>query len=105
MNRGHKLMTAELRKKLPALYTCENIADPIVGAKYFTPFSNWTWYVLEFDGVDTFFGLVDGFEAELGYFSLAEMESVRGPLGMAGVERDLYWTPCPLSEVKSLINA
>ena len=28
---------------------------------------------------------------EWGYFSLAELESYKGPLGI-GIERDLYWT-------------
>jgi len=67
--------------------------------KYFTPDSHRTWYVLEFDGKDTFFGYVDGDYAELGYFSLSELESIKGPLGLK-VERDLYWEPKPLSEVK-----
>jgi Protein of unknown function (DUF2958) len=42
------------------------------------------------------FGLVDGHERELGYFSLDELEDVRGSMGLR-VERDLYFTPCPLS--------
>jgi hypothetical protein len=41
-----------------------------------------------------------GFEAELGYFSLSELESVRGPWGLP-IERDLWFKPCPLSEVKA----
>jgi hypothetical protein len=94
-----RLMTDELRKKIPPLYSQENVKDPIVYAKYFTPDSCWTWYVLEFDGEDTFFGYVDGLSSELGYFSLSELEKVRGPLGLP-VERDLYWEPKPLSKVK-----
>jgi len=35
------------------------------GVSSFTPDSSWTWYAMEFDGVDTFFGLVNGFEEEL----------------------------------------
>jgi hypothetical protein len=31
--------------------------------------SSWTWYSTEFDGEDLFFGLVVGFETELGYFN------------------------------------
>jgi hypothetical protein len=42
--------------------------------------------------------LVDGFERELGYFSLDELEQLRGPLGLP-VERDLYWKPTLLSEL------
>ena len=66
--------------------------------KFFTPDSSWTWYATEFDGDDTFFGLVDGHEEELGYFSLRELQSVRGPLGLP-IERDLYWQPRPLREI------
>lgn len=66
--------------------------------KFFTPWSNWTWYATEFDGEDTFFGLVYGFERELGYFSLRELEKIRGPMGLC-IERDLYFTPRKLSEI------
>ena len=51
---------------------------------------------LEFDGEDEFFGLVDGFERELGYFSLSELQAFRGRFGL-GIERDLYFEPRRLS--------
>ena len=93
-----KLMPADLRTQLPQLYSQEEVDDPKAIAKYFTPDANWTWYATEFDGKDTFFGLVDGLEKELGYFSLAELESVKGPFGL-GVERDLWFEPTPVSEL------
>ena len=93
-----KLMTADLRTQLPQLYSQEEVDDPKAIAKYFTPDANWTWYATEFDGKDTFFGLVDGLEKELGYFRLAELESVKGPFGL-GVERDLWFEPTPVSEL------
>jgi hypothetical protein len=98
-----QLLTNELRRKLPPLYATEHDEDPPVICKFFTPDSQWTWYAIEFDGDDTFFGLVDGLENELGYFSLSELESVRGPLGLA-VERDLYFEPCRLSQVRGNRN-
>lgn len=73
----------------------------MVICKFFTPDSSWTWYVIEFDGEDSFFGYVVGFEKELGYFSLSELQEVRGGLP---IERDLYFDPIPLSEVKKLHN-
>ena len=94
-----KLMTNDLRTQLPQLYSQEEVDDPKVVAKFFTPDSSWTWYATEFDGKDTFFGLVDGHEKELGYFSLKELESVKGPFGL-GVERDLWFEPTPISELK-----
>jgi hypothetical protein len=69
--------------------------------KLFTPDGQWTWYGIEFDGKDIFFGYVKGFEAELGYFSLKELEGVRGHLGLP-VERDKWFKPTKLSEVKKL---
>lgn len=96
-----ELLTQELRQQLPQLYTQETIADPMVICKFFTPDAQWTWFVLEFDGEDVFFGWVVGLEHELGYFRLSELESVRGPLGLA-IERDVHFRPTKLSVVKQL---
>lgn len=98
----HTLLTPELRAELPELYATEAtpMAEKLAVAKFFTPDSNWTWYAVEFDGKDTFFGLVEGFESEYGYFSLSELESARGPLGLP-IERDLYFEPTPLVELDS----
>ena len=93
------LLTKEIRKKLPALYAQDGKGgEAIVHVKFFTPDSSWTFYATEFDGEDRFFGLVVGMEKELGYFSLSEMQSVRGPLGLP-IERDLYWQPKTLKEI------
>tara|TARA_Y100000593_G_scaffold81905_1_gene153485 strand:- start:160 stop:468 length:309 start_codon:yes stop_codon:yes gene_type:complete len=97
-----KLMTKAIEKKLPRLYSTENETDPIVVVKYFSLFSEWTWYGIEFDGKDTFYGLVMGWEKELGYFSLSELESINGPAGIKMVERDLYFKPKRLSEIKDI---
>jgi hypothetical protein len=94
-----KLLTQEIRKKLPPLYSQEDKGGKaVVHLKLFTPDSNWTWLATEFDGEDTFFGLVEGHEKELGYFSLKELESVRGALGLP-IERDLYFQPKTLEEI------
>ena len=95
-----KLLTKANRKSLPPLYAQENAGDEAVAyVKFFTPDSNWTWYAMEFDGEDIFFGLVDGHEEELGYFSLAELQSVRGPWGLP-IERDLHFSPTKVSELR-----
>ncbi len=94
-----KLVTEDVRKHLPELYTTENDQDPVAHVKYFTPWTSWTWFATEFDGEDTFFGLVDGSVEELGYFSLSELQSVRGPGGLR-VERDLYFKPTRLSNLR-----
>ena len=96
---GMKLLTKEIRKKLPPLYSQEEKGQKAIAhVKFFTPDSSWTWYATEFDGEDTFFGLVDGHVMELGYFSLAELQTVRGPMGLP-IERDLFWSQKPLGEI------
>ena len=94
------LLTPALRASLPPLYGQEGTPDPIVYARFFTPDSSWTWLATEFDPEEgRFFGLVDGFESELGYFLLQELETSRGPLGLS-IERDLHFTPAPLSTLR-----
>jgi len=100
--RGHKLLTKEIREKLPQLYSNEELGLLALAiVKYFTPDSNWTWYASEFDGEDIFFGPVSGFEVELGYFALSELEEARGPLGLP-IERDLYFEPKTLEELMEM---
>lgn len=70
----------------------------MVWCKFFTPWGHWTWYVIEFDGDDIFFGYVEGDFDEFGNFRLSELGSIRGPIGLA-IERDLYFTLKPLSRV------
>lgn len=98
-----ELLTDELRAQLPALYAQEHVKDQIVHAKFFTPDSNWTWYVTEGSPRDDdfiFFGFVYGFEGEWGYFSLNELSAARGSNGLP-IERDLHFTPAPWSEVEA----
>jgi hypothetical protein len=97
--RRMKLLTKEIRRRLPPLGGQDGKGGQAVAyVKFFTPDSSWTWYATEFDGEDTFFGLVDGHFKELGDFSLAELESARGPMGLP-IERDLHWTPKTLKEI------
>jgi hypothetical protein len=98
---AHDLKDAAKRANLPKLYSTDGQGDrALVQMKFFTPDSDWTWFVLEFDGEAECFGLVHGFEEELGSFNLNELESARGPLGLR-VERDLHWTPKPLGECRT----
>ena len=94
------LLPPDIAKQLPKLYEQEKLGeDAIAHVKFFDPHSQWTWYATEFDGEDTFFGLVIGFETELGYFSLKELQACKNRLGL-GIERDLYFTPTSLKEIR-----
>lgn len=115
------LLDQASRERLPKLYTNEEIGlNALAQVKFFTPSSNWTWYaseasaamndgtykaLTEVDPNDShiedviFFGLVDGYELELGYFSLSELESIGGGL-MLPVERDRHFTPTTLKALQ-----
>jgi Protein of unknown function (DUF2958) len=94
------LLTDEIKHQLPALYSTEQTPDPTAWVKFFTPDASWTWYATEFDGEDTFFGLVQGQDEELGYFSLSELQNLQGPFGLK-VERDISFKPTPLSALRT----
>jgi hypothetical protein len=106
--RGMKLLTQEIRKKLPPLYSQEGKGGKAIAyLKLFTPDSGWTWWAVEGGPITDdngreidfqFFGLVDGQFKELGYFNLSELESARGPMGLP-IERDLYWQPKTLGKI------
>jgi hypothetical protein len=99
-----KILTKEIEKKLPNLYSQDgkNPAEVKIIAKFFTPDSNFTWYVTEGDkqenGDYLFFGLTEGFEKELGYFTLRQLELCRGKLGLS-VEQDKWFSDKTLADV------
>jgi hypothetical protein len=115
------LLDPTSRARLPKLYANEALGlDALAQVKFFTPSSNWTWYASEAsaamkDGtykslteVDPanpeiedviFFGLVNGFELELGYFALSELQSVGGGLQLP-IERDRHFRPTSLKELQ-----
>ena len=95
------LLPPAIAAQLPTLYSQEEQGENVIAiVKFFTPWTNWTWYASEYDPEQRlFFGVVVGHERELGYFSLDEMEEIRGPGGLT-IERDLYWKPRPLKECR-----
>ena len=48
----------------------------------------------------TCFGLVYGVKRELGYFGLTELADATMFAGVPAVERDLYWEPKTIGEIK-----
>ena len=74
-----ELLPKEIEDTLPTLYSTEHITinNKILHMRYISIFSNWEWYVIEYDKeTKTFFGYVKGFENEWGYFSLQEFEEL-----------------------------
>jgi len=87
------LLTKEIISKLEKypLGSKDNDPNPEIIVKFFTPWSNWSWFATEGskqpDGDWQFFGMVHGHEKELGYFNLSELESIKGAFGLK-IERD-----------------
>jgi hypothetical protein len=99
------LLTSELVAKIPKLYETDGLSpkDKIAYVKLFLPGTACTWYVVEYDGDDLCFGLVDlGYEenVEFGYFSLKELSEQRSLYGMK-VERDIYFEPRVFDEIRA----
>ena len=100
-----KLVTKEIQKRLAKypLYSQEGKGkDAVAVCKFFLCQGAWTWYVLEADNeCETAFGVVinGAGEGDYGYFSIPELQSVRTKWGL-GVERDLYFDPTKLSDIK-----
>lgn len=96
-----KLITKELEQRFAQIGSQENETDPIVVAKFFNPTGIGTWFATEYDSKNKiFFGYVSLFGDECdewGDFSLKELESFRGRMGL-GIERDLYTPEQPLSK-------
>ena len=96
-----KLITKKIENQLAKypLYSQDNKGQNAVAiCKFFL--QGYTWYVLEAqkNGNDyEFFGIVDGQYKEYGYFTLSQLQSLRGRWGL-GVERDMYFEP---TEVKN----
>ena len=99
-----ELIPKELVNTIPKLYETEN-TDPIIYVKLFTPDSNWSWFISELSiDKEICFGLIISpfvKDWEMGYFSLNELKSIRGKLGLP-IERDLWFKPTKLSDIKRI---
>ena len=91
-----QLMTKEIEKlasKYPLQSQDGKGMDARIIVKFFDPTSNWTWYATEYDPEHKeFFGYVSGYDNEMGYFSLEELQSVKASRFGLGIERDMYFT-------------
>lgn len=97
-----KLITKAVEKDLAKypLYSQDGKGeDAIVVCKFFL--QGYTWYVLEAEKADNgyeFFGITVGQFAELGYFTLSQLESVTGQWGLR-VERDRGFKPTKVKDL------
>lgn len=101
-----KLMTKAIEQAARKQYKLgANIGKQKVVAKFFDPTGSWTWYLMNQDpnDHDYLWGIVDGFEVEMGSFSLRELESVKGMMGL-GIERDRWFKPVDVKVIWDMLN-
>lgn len=92
-----QLLPQGITATLPPLYTTETtpVEQKVVYVRFFDPFTQWTWYVCEYDPeTRRCFGYVIGQEKEWGEFSLDELESLMMPDRVTPrIERDVNFVP------------
>ena len=89
-----KLLTKELQKKLPPLYSQDGKkAETVVYGHWFSCLNGWDFYATEYDEeTGDMFGFVFGAVPEMGYFNLAELE-------------ETYFTPKRAIEIPRIAEA
>ena len=97
--RRHDLLPNSVRSKLPKLYSQDGKKDPMVIVKFFSPYTNYTLYVTEFDGKDTLYGYGGIGGKEWGYASFKEIVTLNRN-GLPLVERDMHYGPKRFSKVR-----
>ncbi len=95
------LLDSKIRKQLEKypLYSQDGKGkSALCVCKFFL--GDYTWYITEFDGEDTLFGVtVNSYGPEFGYISLNELQTIKAkPFGFE-VERDLYFKPTELENI------
>ena len=100
-----KLMTKEISEKAQQQYPQGSDMDQLIVAKFFDPTGSWSWYLMNQDPEDPdyLWGIVKGFEVEMGSFSLQELQNFKGRLGI-GIERDLYFKLITARELWEKLN-
>ena len=98
-----KLLTVDLKKNFAKFGPQQDEKDPLIIARYFLTFSNWTFYAVLFDHEAEIFTGIFIFEAmEWGTISLHDLESIRSLGGRVKVERDTFFKPTRMSEIDEL---
>jgi hypothetical protein len=93
-------MTKYDARNVPLLFSQDGAGDDAIAhMKLFHPELGWSWYIMEYDPDENLaFGLVDGYETELGYISFDELTKIR-------VLRDTDFEPIKIGKIREQIRA
>jgi len=101
---GMVLIDADIAKRIPSLWAQAEAADPVVHLKLFTV-TGWRWFVIGLDpaGLTAYCYVTNPDDAigdgEFGAANLSELGKLSFFSGSMGVERDICFQPCKLSEL------
>jgi hypothetical protein len=102
---GMVLIDAGIAERIPGLWAQAEVPDPVVHLKLFTV-TGWRWFVLGLDPIGLMAycyvthpeDAIDG--GEFGVVDLNDLANVEIFSGSLGVERDLWFKPCKLSQLR-----
>ena len=95
-----KLLTKEITNKATEQFDKGSDMEQMIVAKYFDAMGNWKWFLMNMEDENYCWGIVKGFEVEMGSFSLTELKEVLG----RRLERDMYFEPMKASDVFDKLN-
>lgn len=102
-----KMLPEPIRTALPPIGASREtpLERVMVQARFKDASTEFSWYVIEFDGSDRFFGIVAGRHAVLGEFTLSELESIREPDDTPGVIFDESFQPSSVLSLAKRIQS
>ena len=95
-----KLLTKEITKKATEQFDKGSDMEQMIVAKYFDKGGDWQWFLMNMEDENYCWGIVKGFEVEMGSFSLTELEEVLG----RRLERDLYFEQVKAKDLWKQLN-
>ena len=100
-----KLLTKKISDDAKAQYDKgSSLEDQMIVGKFFTPWSNWTWYLMNMHEDENYcWGIVQGNALEMGSFLIQELKAVDGPFGLK-IERDKYFKPINAHDMWEKLN-
>lgn len=109
--RHHKLIDAASARRLPPIYSQDSKpeAEKIAQVKLFCPYTGQRWYLIEGEFSDPQRPDCFGFtttpsnhnEPEYCYIDLCELGNEVFFHGVPAIERDIYWTPASVADIRS----
>ena len=96
-----KLMTKSIKEKAVKQFDEGSDMEQKVVAKFFDAMGGWKWFLMNMDGDDGDYcwGIVQGYEVEMGSFSMSELQSMS-----PRIQRDRYFEPMKAKDVWEKLN-